>query len=97
MSEVIDITVSTHQQARAALRNRDLRQALYDEGDVVMADVLVNLHGADHRARRRLENRLFTRSTHRRYERELFPRSWMPRWPRTSQQDMRSWSRSATR
>ena len=55
------------------MRNRDLRQALYDEGDVVMADVLVNLHGADHRARRRLENRLFTRSTHRRYERKLFP------------------------
>ena len=24
-----------------------------------MADVLVNLHGDDHRARRRLENRLF--------------------------------------
>ncbi|MBX3287508.1 MAG: cytochrome P450 [Actinobacteria bacterium] len=38
-----------------------------------MADVLVNLHGADHRARRRLENRLFRKDTHRRYERELFP------------------------
>ena len=71
--DVLDITVSTHDQARAAFRSRALRQALYDEGDVVMSDVLVNLHGAEHRARRRLENRLFTADTHRRYERELFP------------------------
>ncbi|MCB9371457.1 MAG: cytochrome P450 [Microthrixaceae bacterium] len=38
-----------------------------------MADVLVNLHGDEHRARRRLENRLFRRDTQVRYERELFP------------------------
>ena len=38
-----------------------------------MADVLVNLHGDEHRSRRRLENRLFRRETHARYERELFP------------------------
>ena len=73
MTDVIDITVSTYQQAREAFRQKDLRQALYDEGDVVMSDVLVNLHGADHRARRRLENRLFRKDTHRRYEREFFP------------------------
>ena len=68
-----DITVSTYSQAREAFRQKELRQALYDEGDVVMSDVLVNLHGADHRARRRLENRLFRKDTHRRYERESFP------------------------
>jgi len=73
MTDVIDITLSTYQQAREAFRQKDLRQALYDEGDVVMSDVLVNLHGADHRARRRLENRLFRKDTHRRYEREFFP------------------------
>lgn len=73
MTAVTDITVSTYQQAREAFRQKELRQALYDEGDVVMADVLVNLHGADHRARRRLENRLFRKDTHRRYERESFP------------------------
>ena len=67
------ITVSTYEQAREVFRRRDLRQALYDAGDVVMADVLVNLHGDDHRARRRLENRLFRKDTHLRYERELFP------------------------
>jgi cytochrome P450 len=38
-----------------------------------MADVLVNLHGEQHRARRRLENRLFRKDAHARYERELFP------------------------
>jgi len=73
VTDIIEITVSTHQQAREAFRQKELRQALYDEGEVVMADVLVNLHGADHRARRRLENRLFRKDTHRRYERESFP------------------------
>lgn len=73
MTDITDITVSTYRQAREAFRQKELRQALYDEGDVVMADVLVNLHGADHRARRRLENRLFRKDTHRRYERESFP------------------------
>jgi cytochrome P450 len=73
MSDITEITVSTYQQAREAFRQKELRQALYDEGDVVMSDVLVNLHGADHQARRRLENRLFRKDTHRRYEQELFP------------------------
>ena len=39
-----------------------------------MADVLVNLHGDEHRSRRRVENRLFRRDTFELYERELFPR-----------------------
>jgi cytochrome P450 len=67
------ITISSYEEARDAFRQKHLRQALYDEGEVVMADVLVNLHGDAHRARRRLENRLFRRDTHERYERELFP------------------------
>ncbi|MEI7888103.1 MAG: cytochrome P450, partial [Actinomycetes bacterium] len=67
------ITVTSYEQAREVFRQKDLRQALYDAGDVVMSDVLVNLHGDDHRARRRLENRLFRKDTHLRYERELFP------------------------
>lgn len=67
------VTLSNYEDARDAFRQKQLRQALYDEGEVVMADVLVNLHGDDHRARRRLENRLFLRSTHASYERELFP------------------------
>jgi len=54
MTEPGTVTVTTYEQAREAYRQKDLRQALYDEGDVVMADVLVNLHGDEHRARRRL-------------------------------------------
>ncbi|MEO6469797.1 MAG: cytochrome P450 [Acidimicrobiia bacterium] len=73
MSEPSVITVSTYAEAREVYRQKNLRQALYDAGDVVMADVLVNLHGAQHRDRRRLENRLFRKDTHARYERELLP------------------------
>jgi cytochrome P450 len=67
------ITITTYDEARETYRQRDLRQALYDAGEVVMADVLVNLHAAEHRDRRRLENRLFGRDTLERYERDLFP------------------------
>jgi cytochrome P450 len=73
MSDDEVITVAGYEAARDAFRQRDLRQALYDEGEVVMADVLVNLHGDEHRARRRLENRLFRREVHERYEHDLFP------------------------
>ena len=59
--------------ARTVLRARTLRQALYDEGDALMADVIVNLHGADHLARRRLENRLFRRDTFDFYETRRLP------------------------
>lgn len=67
------ITIDTYDEAKDTYRQKDLRQALYDAGEVVMADVLVNLHGAEHRDRRRLENRLFRRETIDLYERELFP------------------------
>lgn len=67
------LTVTSYDLAREVFRQRHLRQALYDAGDLVMADVLVNLHGDEHRVRRRLENRLFRKDTHLRYERELFP------------------------
>lgn len=68
------ITLSEPDDVLAAFRSKHLRQALYDAGEVVMADVLVNLHGDDHRQRRRLENRLFRREAHERYERDLFPK-----------------------
>ena len=68
-----EITITTYDEAREAYRHKSLRQALYDAGDVIMEDVLVNLHAEDHRARRRLENRLFRRDTVFNYERSLFP------------------------
>ena len=67
------ITITDYDEAREAYRQKDLRQALYDAGEVVMADVLVNLHGAEHRDRRRLENRLFRRDTFDLYERRAVP------------------------
>ncbi len=65
------MTLRSFDEVREAFRAKDLKQALYDEGGVVMADVLLTLHGDSHRLRRRLENRLFRRDTFRRYEREL--------------------------
>lgn len=68
-----DITVSTYAEARECYRQKELRQALYDAGDVIMEDVVVNLHADEHRSRRRLENRLFRRDTAFHLERDLFP------------------------
>ena len=71
MSTQAGVTLQSFEEVRDAFRAKDLKQALYDEGGVVMADVLLALHGERHRLRRRLENRLFRRDTFRRYEREL--------------------------
>ena len=68
-----EILITTPADAREVYRHKQLRQALYDAGEVVMEDVLINLHGDDHRQRRRLENRLFRRDTFYEYEREMFP------------------------
>jgi cytochrome P450 len=67
------ITLTTYGDARDAFRSRDLRQALYDAGDHLMHGVIVNLHGDEHLARRRLENRLFRRDTFAWYERDRIP------------------------
>ncbi len=67
------ITISTFDDAKDVYRQKDLRQALYDDGSVVMEGVLVNLHGDQHRRRRRIENRIFRRDTFDHYERDLFP------------------------
>ncbi len=67
------ITLTTYVDAKDALRKRELRQALYDEGHRLMDGVIVNLHGDAHLARRRLENRLFRRDTFAWYERSRIP------------------------
>ncbi len=63
----------TYAEAQAALRSRDLRQSLYDEGHRLMDGVIVNLHGDAHVARRRLENRLFRLDTFAFYEQRRIP------------------------
>jgi cytochrome P450 len=67
------ITLTTYDDARDAFRSRDLRQALYDAGHRLMSGVIVNLHGDEHVARRRLENRLFRRDTFAWYESDRIP------------------------
>lgn len=65
------ITLDGYADVRDAFRQHDLRQDMYDAGGLVMADCLLVLHGAEHRARRRVENRLFRRGTFRHWEREF--------------------------
>ncbi len=66
-------TVSGYEAASDTLRNPQLAQSLYDEGAVIMQDVLLVLHGAPHRARRLLELRVFRRDFFRHYEQSVFP------------------------
>jgi cytochrome P450 len=67
------IRLTTYAECRDAYRQKDLRQALYDDGERLMRDVVVNLHGEEHKARRRLENRLFRRDVFAWYERSVIP------------------------
>ncbi len=67
------VNIDTYEQASATLRINDLRQALYDEGAVLMEKVLVNLHGDEHRDRRSVENKVLRRDYFRYYEAEIFP------------------------
>jgi cytochrome P450 len=69
------VTLSSFGEVRDAMRAKDLRQALYDDGALVMAGCLLDLHGSEHRDRRRLENRLFRRETFEDYEINLLPRA----------------------
>ena len=65
------IVLTGWQQAREAYRSKYLRQAMYDEGAVIMEDCLLVLHDDDHRRRRRVENRLFRREVFAHWERSV--------------------------
>lgn len=69
------VVVSSFEDVKEAFRQRNLQQALYDEGDALMKDVIVSLHGDEHRVRRRVENRLFRRETFRHYEHMQIPQA----------------------
>jgi cytochrome P450 len=69
------ITISTYRDASETLRHPDLRQALYDEGAILMEKVLVNLHGDEHRRRRLIEGRVLRRDYFKWYEAEVFPKT----------------------
>lgn len=67
--------VATHAGAIHALRQPALRQSLYDAAAILMSDVLVNLHGEAHRARRTVEARVFRKDVFLRYEKEVLPKT----------------------
>jgi len=69
------IRLASWLQVREAFRSKELRQAGYAEGAVVMADTLLDLHGKAHRERRRLENRLFRREIFSYWEHEILGRT----------------------
>jgi len=67
-----DVAVlSTYAEVAEGYRPKQLRQALYDEGRIIMSGCLLDLHAEEHRSRRRLENRLFRRETFRWFETEM--------------------------
>ena len=73
---VIESTnIDNYKAASLALRDKNLRQALYDEGSIIMKDVLVNLHGEQHKSRRMLETKVFRRDFFKYYESEVFPQT----------------------
>ncbi|MEE3294390.1 MAG: cytochrome P450, partial [Pseudomonadota bacterium] len=72
---VTTFETSNYEIIKKALVNRDLKQALYDEGKVIMEGVLLTLHGQEHHQRRKLEHKVFQRDFFRYYEHELFPRT----------------------
>ena len=64
-----------YNDATQALRIKDLKQSLYDDGEVIMDKVLVCLHGDEHKKRRKLENKIFTREIFQKYENIIFPKT----------------------
>jgi cytochrome P450 len=72
---VQSISFSAYRDAEVVLRNPDLAQSLYDDGAVIMEDVLLTLHGEAHKTRLKQEMRVFRRDFFRYYETEVFPRT----------------------
>ncbi len=65
------IELSKWLHVKEAFRSKNLRQAGYTEGAIVMEGTLLDLHGLEHRERRRLENRLFRREIFSYWEHEI--------------------------
>jgi cytochrome P450 len=65
-------TIDTYEAAEELLRRTDLRQALYDEGAILMRKVLVNLHGQEHLVRKRVVSKILRPAFFHFYERQVF-------------------------
>lgn len=69
------LEINSYEGCIHALKQADLRQALYDEAALMMSDVLVNLHGKEHRARRMAEGTIFRKDVFLHYEKNFLPRT----------------------
>ena len=67
--------VTSYEECVHALKQPDLRQSLYDAAALMMSDVLVNLHGKEHRARRLVEGTIFRKDVFLHYEKNFLPRT----------------------
>ncbi|ANU08414.1 cytochrome P450 [Paraurantiacibacter namhicola] len=67
--------VTTYDGCVHALKQPALRQSLYDAAAIMMSDVLVNLHGQEHRARRLVEGTIFRKDVFLKYEKTFLPRT----------------------
>ena len=65
------LELTAYRDCEQALKLPDLKQALYDEGAILMDRVLVTLHGEEHRLRRNAEMRVFRRHFFRHFEHEV--------------------------
>jgi len=65
--------ITDYHQITRVLVDRSMRQALYDDGGVVMDDVLLTLHGQEHHKRRVLEFSILRKDYFAYYEAEVFP------------------------
>jgi len=66
------VTIDTYKEAEEALKRTDLRQALYDEGAILMKKVLVNLHGDEHLTRKRVVTKVLRPAFFLHYEKNVF-------------------------
>ncbi len=67
------LELTGYRDCEAALKLPDLKQALYDDGAVLMDRVLVTLHGEEHRQRRLAEMKVFRRDFFRHFEHQVIP------------------------
>jgi cytochrome P450 len=65
--------IERYRECEAALRNTDLRQAMYDAGEIITRGTLLMLHAKPHLKRREIESRVFRRNFFKYYETQVFP------------------------
>lgn len=69
------VEVVGYNECAATLKASELRQSLYDAASLMMGRTLVNLHGAEHRARRIEESKVFRKDFFFQYEQTVLPQT----------------------